>query len=38
MFVNDAANSMENRKIFLVVFFDLSSAFDSMVHRHIIKE
>ena len=37
MFVNDAVYCLENKKICLVVFFCVSSAFDSMVHRHILE-
>ena len=37
MFVNDAVYCLENRKICLAVFFDVSSAFDGMVHRHILE-
>ena len=37
MFVNDAVYCLENRKIGLAVFFDVSSAFDSVVHRHILE-
>ncbi|KAK2712438.1 hypothetical protein QYM36_011207 [Artemia franciscana] len=37
MFGNDAVYCLENKKICLVVFFDVSSAFDSMVHQHILE-
>ncbi|KAK2701786.1 hypothetical protein QYM36_019573 [Artemia franciscana] len=37
MFMNDAVYALENKKVLLMAFLDVVSAFDSMVHRHILE-
>ncbi|KAK2701611.1 hypothetical protein QYM36_019748, partial [Artemia franciscana] len=37
MFMNDAVYALENKKVLLVAFLDVVSAFESMVHRHILE-
>ncbi|KAK2726812.1 hypothetical protein QYM36_007604 [Artemia franciscana] len=37
MFINDAVYALENKKVLLMTFLDVVSAFESMVHRHILE-
>ncbi|KAK2703910.1 hypothetical protein QYM36_017731, partial [Artemia franciscana] len=37
MFMNDAVYALENKKVLLVAFLDVVSAFESIVQRHILE-